>query len=221
MKFLRNVTLSALTGLAGLLASLQAAEAAIVEHAFDFTLTTVTDPFGRGAMFDLVTGQVSLNTIANANGLVMVPSNGGGNLQFLVQEGSGGGVVVTSAAPSFLAVNFAPGDVIGPAIADAPDLPGYSASASGSGKIRFFGSGNFASGETGYIGFRLGSGLFGFAEVSGIDNQSITLHRTAIETTPGLGITITAAPVPLPAPLGVTAACALLALGRRRRHMAR
>lgn len=96
--------------------------------------------------------------------------------------------MITTGAISYLAQKFPAGAIIDGSIPeDTSSLPGFSTqSGVGLGKIRFFGTGNFGSGEVGYVGVRFSGGAFyGWAEVSAIDSTSFTVHRIAYEDSGG------------------------------------
>ncbi len=63
--------------------------------------------------------------------------------------------------------------------------PGWSTEGGvGRGRIRYYGTGNFGSGERGYVGLRFGDGVdsyYGWAEVSAIDSTGMTIYQVAYE----------------------------------------
>ena len=189
--------------------------ATLIVQEFNYSLTTTDDPSGRGRSFSLVDGSVGpLGVMPGPLEMLLVPSNQGSNLQVTFQQNSGGAVVITeigSPAMSWLAQNFGPGEVIGPNIPDAPVLPGYSPDDRGTGRVRFFGNGNFESGVPGILGFRVaaanGDLHYGYAEITGTDNVGFVLHRTVYESTPFTPISV---PVPEPSSAVLVAVGAVL-----------
>lgn len=159
------------------------AHAAVVNHTVNYTGTVAGGP----VVFDFADGSVTPGFPSTGPlEMVLIPSNGGGNMQIQFTSGSGGGVVITTDAPSFLAEKYPAGAIIDGSIPEnTSGLPGFSTEAgTGTGKIRFFGDGNFASGERGFVGIRFQDGAYyGWAEVSAIDDTSFTVYQFAYEDT--------------------------------------
>lgn len=164
---------------------------------------------------DLATGLV-VDT-SNSTTLSIAASNGGGNLQFQIISGGGGPVI---SSDSLHAVKYQEGSIIGSSIQeDTSGFPGFSTN--GGGRYRFFGGGDFASGEIGYVGYRFGVGNsefnYGWAEIVGVDGVSITLLRAAYDNS---GAEISVGAIPEPSTFALIAGFGALCLVAGRRFRA-
>lgn len=156
------------------------ARAAIVHHEVNYTGTVA----GGAVAFDFTDGSVLPGSVPPSIGINLIPSNAGANMQIQYLTGSDGGVVITTGAVSYLAEKYSAGTLIDGSIPlDTTSLPGFSTALGvGVGKIRFFGAGNFASGERGFVGMRFqGGAYYGWAEISAIDDTSFTVYQFAYD----------------------------------------
>jgi hypothetical protein len=160
------------------------ARAAIVHHVVDYTFTTSVA--GGHVAFDFTDGSADPGGPVPPIGMRLIPSNDGGVMEIEFLSGSGGGVIIDTGAPSFLAMRIPAGTTIDSAYGEWPAVqPGYSTEGGvGRGRVRYFGTGNLGSGEKGYVGMRFrdgGATYYGWAEVSATDSTSMTLYQVSYE----------------------------------------